>query len=255
MILRCLIDAARKIQRELQGEGHDFHCVVFVRNDVYQLLVEASADYGKESRAVLDWTDPDLLREILRRRLIRNSLPDETPFGRVWSQICVSHYHGEETSQYLIDRSLMRPRNLIKLLAHCRGFAVGVERARIEEMDLEKGLRAYSIDLITEANQELTDILGADTDLIYHFIGEGQEFDQEGLESILSGASVPADKFDQVITFMLYYGFFGVKTGDEHLRYIFEVGYDMKLLRVLATKAKDSLIYVLNPAFYPGLNL
>src|SRR4030095_16158035 len=97
-------------------------------------------------------------------RRMRPTLPSDTSFERVWSEICVSHYYGEETSQYLIDRSLMRPRNLIKLLAHCRGFAVGLERARIEEVDLEKGLRAYSIDLITEADQELTDILGAETD-------------------------------------------------------------------------------------------
>jgi hypothetical protein len=254
MILRCLIDAARKIQRELQAEEHDFHCVVFVRNDVYQLLLDASADYGKESRAVLDWTDPDLLREVLRRRLIHNSLPEDTPFDRVWSQICISHYHGEETSQYLIERSLMRPRNLIKLLAHCRGFAVGMERARIDETDLEKGLRAYSIDLITEADQELTDILGADTDLIYHFIGEGQEFDEAQLEKILNGATVPPDKTAKVIEFMLYYGFLGVKTGQESPRYIFDVGYDMKLLRILAMKAKGDLVYVLNPAFYPSLN-
>ena len=218
LILRCLIDAARKIQRDLQGESHDFHCVVFVRNDVYQLLVEASADYGKESRAVLDWTDPDLLREMLRRRLIHNSLPEGTSFAPVWSQICVSHYHGEETSQYLIDRSLMRPRNLIKLLAHCRGFAVGLERARIEEIDLEKGLRAYSIDLITEADQEITDIVGADTDLIYHFIGEGQEFDPRRLHTILSGAGVPAEKTDDVTRFMLYYGFLGVKVGADNPR-------------------------------------
>lgn len=255
MILRCLIDAARKIQRELQAEEHDFHCVVFVRNDVYQLLLDASADYGKESRAVLDWTDPDLLREVLRRRLIRNSLPDETPFDRVWSQICVSHYHGEETSQYLLERSLMRPRNLIKLLAHCRGFAVGMERSRIDETDLEKGLRAYSIDLITEAGQELTDILGADTDLIYHFIGEGQEFDHRRVGSILNGAGVPPEKTAKVIEFMLYYGFLGVKTGHDSPRYIFDVGYDMKLLSVIAMKAKEDLTYTLNPAFYPGLNL
>ena len=254
LILRCLIDAARKIQRELQGDGHDFHCVVFVRNDVYQLLVEASADYGKESRAVLDWTDVDLLREVLRRRLIRNMPLSDTPFVQVWSQICVSHYHGEETSQYLIDRSLMRPRNLIKLLAHCRGFAVGLERARIEEVDLEKGLRAYSIDLITEADQELTDILGAETNLIYYFIGEGQEFELQKLESILSGAGVPTEKTDNVIQFMLYYGFLGVKTEDLIPRYIFELGYDMKLLSTVVMKAKDNLIYVLNPAFHPGLN-
>ena len=141
LILRGLIDAARKIQRQMQSEKHDFNCVVFVRNDVYQLLVEASADYGKESRAALDWTDSDLLREMLRKRLIYNSLPDSTPFERVWAQICISHYQGEETSQFLIDRSLMRPRNLIKLLSHCRGFAVGMARARIEEIDFEKDLR------------------------------------------------------------------------------------------------------------------
>jgi hypothetical protein len=254
-ILRCLIDAARKIQRDIQGEGHDFHCVVFVRNDVYQLLVETSADYGKESRAVLDWTDPDLLREVVRRRLTRNSLPADVQFDAVWARVCVSHYHGEETSQYLIDRSLMRPRNMIKLLAHCRGFAVGLERTRIEEADLEKGLRAYSIDLITEADQEITDIIGDDTDLIYHFIGEGQEFERDKIESILGGAGVPLDKTEDVIRFMLYYGFLGVKAGDESPRYIFEVGYDMKLLSVLAEKAKQNLTYVLNPAFHPGLNL
>jgi hypothetical protein len=171
---------------------------VFVRNDVYQLLVEASSDYGKESRAVLDWTDSDLLREVLRRRLVHNSLPLDTTFERVWSEICISHYRGEETSQYLIDRSLMRPRNLIKLLAHCRGFAVGLERARIEELDFEKGLRAYSLDLITEADQELTDILGSETNLIYHFIGEGEEFNQTKLEGILAGGGVPPTRSEML---------------------------------------------------------
>jgi hypothetical protein len=255
MILRCLIDAARKIQRQVRADEHDFHCVVFVRNDVYQLLVEASADYGKESRAVLDWTDSDLLREMLRRRLVHTSLPEDTPFERVWSEICVSHYRGEETSQYLIDRSLMRPRNLIKLLAHCHGFAVGLEHSRIEEADFEKGLKTYSLDLITEADQELTDILGEATNLIYYFVGEGEEFGQEKLEEVITSAGVPADKLPQVIEFMLYYGFLGGKAADESARYIFDVGYDMKLMKVLVAKAREDLTYVLSPAFHPGLNL
>jgi hypothetical protein len=91
-ILRCLIDAARKVQRQMQADDHGFQCIVFVRNDVYQLLVGASADYGKESRAILDWHDPDLLREMLRKRLIHGILPPDTPFNKVWSSICVSHY-------------------------------------------------------------------------------------------------------------------------------------------------------------------
>jgi hypothetical protein len=30
--------------------------------------------------------------------------------------------------------------------------------------------------LITEADQELTDIVGEETSLLYHFIGEGSDF-------------------------------------------------------------------------------
>jgi hypothetical protein len=254
MILRCLIDAARKIQRQFQKDDIDFHGVVFVRNDVYQLLVETSADYGKESRAVLDWTDPDLLREVLRRRLVANALPRDTPFDRVWSEICISYYRGEESSQYLIDRTLMRPRNLIKLLAHCRSFAVGLERSRIEEADLDKGLRAYSLDLITEADQELTDIIGQETSLLYHFIGEGDEFEQGKLARIILGGGVPHEKLENVINYLLYYGFLGVKVQDSGIKYIFDVGYDMKLFKVIVTKQIDNVIYVLNPAFNAGLN-
>jgi hypothetical protein len=255
IILRSLIDAARKIQREVQKEGHDFHCVVFVRNDVYQLLVESSADYGKESRATLDWTDADLLRELVRRRLTQNGLPSDTTFERVWSQICVSHYNGEETSQYLIDRSLMRPRNLLKMLGHYRGFAVNLGRERIEQIDIEKGLNAYSLDLITEGDQELTDIIGSETALLYHFVGEGDRFDRSKLQEILSGAAIPEEKVQPIIEFLLYYGFLGIKVGAESARYIFDVGYDMRLMKTLASKHERGLSYILNPAFFPALNL
>ncbi|MBO9460146.1 hypothetical protein [Labrenzia sp. R5_0] len=256
-ILRCLIDAARKVQRQMQSNDHDFHCIAFVRNDVYQLLVEASADYGKESRAVLDWHDPDLLREMLRKRLVHGVLPPDTSFAKVWNSICVSHYAGEETAQYLIDRSLMRPRNLIKLVAHCRGFAVGLEHEKIEIEDLEKGLKSYSLDLITEADQELTDILGEDTNLLYHFIGEGALFDQAKLEKICMDAGVVAEKLGSVVDFLLYYGFLGVQHGASAPTFVYDVNYDMKLLSVLVTKAKtkENLSYSLNPAFHAGLNL
>ncbi|MER8761980.1 MULTISPECIES: hypothetical protein [unclassified Mesorhizobium] len=254
-ILRCLIDAARKVQHQMQADDHDFHCVVFVRNDVYQLLVEASADYGKETRAVLDWHDPDLLREMLRKRLVHGVLPPNTPFEKVWASVCVTHYLGEETSNYLIERSLMRPRNLIKLVTHCRGFAVGLEHDKIEEHDIRKGMRSYSLDLITEADQELTDILGEDANLLYHFIGEGNIFTHEKLQEICTAAGIREDRAEDAIEFLLYYGFIGVKSDGESANFIFDVNYEMKLLKVLIVKAKGNLSYVLSPAFHAGLNL
>jgi hypothetical protein len=61
-VLRCLIDAGRKIEREMRRADRSLHCILFVRNDVYKHVMGRSTDYGKQMRAVLDWTEPDLLR-------------------------------------------------------------------------------------------------------------------------------------------------------------------------------------------------
>ena len=152
MVLRCLIDAGRKVERDMRKTGHVFHCIVFIRNDVYEYLMRQSADYGKEMRATLDWTDPDMLREILRLRLAAGLGQEahELTFEQIWPKLCVSHYKGEETSSYIIERALMRPRNVIKIFSHARGFASNLNHPEITERDLEKGVLAYSQDLLVE---------------------------------------------------------------------------------------------------------
>jgi hypothetical protein len=132
---------------------------------------------------------------------------------------------------------------------------VGLGHEKIEADDLDKGLKSYSLDLITEADQELTDILGEDTNLLYHFIGEGEVFDRAKLEEICTGAGVKAERMEDVIEFLLYYGFLGVRSGGAAPTFVYDVNYDMKLLLVLVMKAKGNLSYVLNPAFHAGLNL
>lgn len=255
IILRCLIDASRKIQREMIREGHQFHTIVFVRNDVYQLLMNESPDFGKESRASLDWSDEELLREMLRKRLVQNDLPEQADFDQIWSRVCVSHYKGEETSQYLIDRSLMRPRNLLKLFKACRGFAVNLQHERIEPDDLEKGARAYSNDLIVDADQELTDIEPEAKNLIYQFIGERSSFTEDELKLMLEINNIAAEKMNLVIEFLLYYGFFGIKYLDKDTEYIFNVGYNMQILKTRIKKNAKAITYILNPAFWPGLGI
>jgi hypothetical protein len=168
IVLRCLVDAGRKVEREMRKAGHVVHCIVFVRNDVYDHLMRNSPDYGKEMRATLDWSDADMLREMLRLRLVLGlgADLDKVNFQTVWHELCVSHYRGEDTSTYLIHRSLMRPRNLLKIFNHCRGFATNFNRQKIEDADIEKGLKAYSADLLEELDRELTDVFSEARDLL-----------------------------------------------------------------------------------------
>ena len=254
IVLRCLVDAGRKLEREMRRDEHVFHCIVFVRNDVYDHLMRHSTDYGKEMRATLDWSDPDMLREMLRLRLVSSLKGAGDPeFFRLWRQICVSHCAGEETSAYMIERSLMRPRNLIKIFSHCRGFATGFRRERIEEPDIAKGIKAYSDDILSELGRELSDVFPEARDLLYHFLDANSVLTKAEILSLLASAGIADQRQERVLDFLLYYGVVGIRSNDTD-HFIFAVNYDLKILKIRATRDPASKL-VINPAFWPALSI
>jgi len=256
IVLRCLVDAGRKIEREMRRDDHDFHCVVFVRNDVYDHLMRNSADFGKESRAALDWSDPDMLREMLRLRLVNGlqGKQDEYDFQTVWRELCTSHYAGEETSAYIIDRSLMRPRNVLKIFNHCRGFATNFGRQKISDQDIEKGIVAYSHDLLEELDRELSDVYPAAKDLLYYFLDAPAILTTDRLKAILTESGLPEDDREKVTDFLLYYGVLGTRLGEKD-HFIYSVNYDLKVLKIRASRHTEAADYVVNPAFWPALGI
>ena len=256
IVLRCLVDAGRKAEREMRKAGNTVHCIVFVRNDVYDHLMRNNPDYGKELRATLDWNDADMLREMLRLRLVSGMHGDldEMDFQTVWYELCASHYRGEETSAYLIDRSLMRPRNVLKLFNHWRGFATNFNRKKIEESDIEKGLEAYSADLLEELDRELTDVLPETRDLLYHFLDAPAAMTRDQLAMVFDSAELDVDIHEKVLDFLLYYGVLGIRT-DDHEYFIYTVNYDLRMLKIRGRRGKKDTRYVLNPAFWPTFDI
>ena len=198
--------------------------------------------------------DADMLREMLRLRLVLGlgADLDKVSFQAVWHELCVSHYRGEDTSSYLINRSLMRPRNLLKIFNHCRGFATNFDRQKIEDADIEKGLKAYSADLLEELDRELTDVFPEARDLLYHFLDAPGVMTPDDLTAILTGAKV-ADR-EKVTDFLLYYGVLGVQAVDSEY-FIFNVNYDLKVLKIRAERGGDSIRYIINPAFWPAFGV
>ena len=251
LIIRGLIDATKKIERQFGRANIDVNTIVFLRNDVYELLVQETSDRGKEASVLLDWTDPDLLRELIRLRVISNDISGDKKFESLWPRIFVSHYAGEESSQYLIDRSLMRPRFLLNLINQCKSFAINLNHERVLEEDIKKGLAAYSTDLLTDIGYEINDVESDNDDILYAFIGSKSIVSKIDIFSILGDFGVDQNFFDKIFELLLWYGFIGLIVNDEP-KYIYDFNYSMKLMSGII-KNKGNMNYLINPAFWPAL--
>ena len=256
-ILRCLIDASRKLERDLRKRGIDFHSVIFIRDDVYHLLMERSADYGKEMRASLDWPDADILGKLLEMR-ISNSFESEgaeEKTSQLWLKVAVSHCDSVSTLDYMIERSLMRPRNLLKIFKHCLSYAIKLDHDRIEIDDIARGLRNYSQDLLIDVNRELSDVLPAAKGIIYEFVDEHYEFSHEELITLMECADIDQTGAQKVIDFMLYYGVLGIQKSQDEPIYIYNVNYDVEMLKARIRKWGTSIKYVINPGLRSALKI
>jgi hypothetical protein len=176
-------------------------------------------------------------------------------FEDIWRQIAVSHIQGEESSQYLLDRSLMRPRALIELLRFCKSHAVNLRHNRIEEVDIDQGEEAYSSDLLNNINFELRDVLPTADDLLYEFVGARELLVGTDVRAILL-SKVGEDEWEKLFDLLLWYGFFGVVRDDGETTYIYSVKYDIKRLRAHASRNDlGSVMFRINPAFWRALEI
>ncbi|CQJ20620.1 P-loop ATPase, Sll1717 family [Yersinia enterocolitica] len=253
IIIRALIDATRKIEREFSRNNLNVKTAVFLRKDVYELLVRETSDRGKEASVLLDWTDPDLLRELIRLRIVVNGLDENIDFQTAWLKIFDSHYKGEETSQYLIDRSLMRPRFLLNLINHCKSFAINLNHETINSTDIEKGLHAYSSDLLKDIGYELRDVATESDGILYLFIGSKSELSVSETMGILSSTNLTEDEVTKAYNLLLWYGFLGVRIKSDDPKYIYDFNYNKNLMDGIAKKDPDNTSLIINQAFWPAL--
>lgn len=257
VIVRALIEATRKIERELNRLEITAHTIVFLRNDVFEHLVDSTADRGKETRANVDWDDPEMLRELLRRRIDREwDSTNPKDFSTVWTSVCTPIMDGQDTAEYMIERCLMRPRSLLDLLGHCRGYAMNLGHDRIMKEDISKACSAFSNDLLVEIDLEIRDVFPAAEHLLYAFIGCSQQLSRSELLRILSTQNIATKDHNAIVTLLLWFGFLGFLWTDGSPRYIYSFHYNMNVLEgTHNVLLNGGVVYVINPAFQPALGL
>jgi len=255
--LKCLLDAMRKIQKEFNRKKFETACVVFIRNDVYEKLIDIISDRGKISKIMIDWSDRSLLLQILHKRFLSNEIIEGQPeFVDIWRQICISHIGDQDSSEYFLDRSLMRPRLLIDFLKFCKSHAINLNHEKIELEDIEYGEETYSTQIIKDISYEIRDVFPSAQNLIYEFIESSVDIPKEKLEDIIKKITEDKKEIEYLTDLLLWYGVIGFKRNDGNIAYIFTVKYDMIKLKTLIRKQiEEGIVFYVNPAFWKGLEI
>ena len=97
LIIRSLMEATRKLQRQLSRNEIECRAIVFIRNDIYEHLLGETPDKGKDTAIVLDWTDEEVFKLLVHRRMMA-STKIERSFDEMWSMFFESYIRGNTLS-------------------------------------------------------------------------------------------------------------------------------------------------------------
>ena len=170
LIIRTLLEATRKIQRQLEDREVNFHCLVFLRNDIYENLIIETPDKGKDTAINLDMTDPEFYKNLYRLRVISTELVSGN-FDEVWGSVFDPFIKTKDSFSYILDLTLKRPRDFLNMIHRSIEVAINRGNERVSQEDMLQAEKMYSDDMIKSISFELQDVYPQANDVLYRFIG------------------------------------------------------------------------------------
>ncbi len=245
LILKCLLEATRKIERQFESRRTEFHSIVFIRNDIYQHLIVDPADRGKETAVLLDWNDPEVFKEIIRRRIIYSTQIEQT-FDVLWGLFFESHINGEESFSYILSRTLMRPREVLRFTRECINTAINRGHEKVTQDDIFQAEKTYSEDLLVDITYELKDVNPDYADIPYAFIGCKILLSEADITQLLLQVNIPKSNVQNAIDLLIWFGFLGIYVNEEDERYSYRYQHDIKKMM---GPLMNRFLYCIHPGF------
>jgi hypothetical protein len=140
-MVRGLLLAGQEVAGTTYGGA--LRCVLFLRSDIYDSLAFSEGDKFRGDEMRIDWTADELCEVALTRARASLEMPRLSDDG-LWTKIFPIHVKDERMQDYLLNRALPRPRDVIQFLNLCRDRAAGRGHACIAEQDVIDATQQFS---------------------------------------------------------------------------------------------------------------
>jgi hypothetical protein len=254
-IVRSLLEASRKLQRQLDSNGINFKSIIFLRKDICDLLIEHTPDRGKESIANLDWSDEILFEELLRRRIASISELKDMSFREIWQNLFDAHVGGTDSFRYMLDRSFLHPRSLLNFVTKCIQTAISRDHKRVLEEDILFAEEGFSEDSFNNLKYEIRDVFPKYPKLIQLFIGKDKYLSHDDIELILLESGMEEKEIDDILDILLWFSFLGVNYLCD-TKYAYHFSYNIEKLKAYIPDSDPSKkVFAIHPSFYHALDI
>jgi hypothetical protein len=229
----------------------ELHSVVFIRNDIYEHLIMEPADRGKDTPVILDWNDPEVFRDILRRRIGQSTGLQDMSFEELWRLFFDLQVRGQSSFDYILGRTLMRPREVIRFVRECINVAINRNHERVTESDILHAESAYSEDALVDITLEMKDVKPEYANVPYGFISSAPVLSRVQVEDKLREVGISTQEFESVVQLLLWFGFLGVYVNEDDERYAYLFEHNVKRMQ----SGLSMFAYCVHPAFRTALGI
>lgn len=222
-LLLGLLSVVGRIADEFRKEDGRRHSInltltVFLRSDIFAFVRDRAREPDKISVSEIAWRDRDLLARVLEDRFLATR-PVETDPSDLWTQYFAHEVRGVATRDYILNRVLPRPRDLVFFGNAAVVRAANAKHSVVDESDILEAERDYS-QFAYEAL--LVEGVAASVDLepvLIEFAGEASILRGERVDELLTPHSSTDLSLDNLVAVLRRHGFLGIETTEDHFDY------------------------------------
>ena len=182
-LLIGLVDEVDRLQRFF--EQH-LKIVLFLREDIYNVLAQFDDDLPKRNLLRIEWTQSNL-KHLVARRLV-TSINDAEDDDAAWTAIFPESVDGKKSSAYILSRSLPRPRDVLDLCQRAIDQAQRNGHSFVTAQDILDGEKAFSDGLFWSLSAEFRGLYPQLEDVLFHFSHIDAILPWKDFRQIASGA-------------------------------------------------------------------
>jgi hypothetical protein len=255
-----LLTAVGRLERDLRRDEHWQESVnvtlsIFLRADIFDVVRQHAREPDKITTLDVRWDDEHLLARLLEDRYVAHRGEEARP-EELWDVYFCATVNGIPTRDYLLRRSLPRPRDLVYLANACVLIATNRRHSRIEEGDVlaaEEDYSRFALDALMVEGSPSTEL----DDLLLEFAGLPPEMPLRDALDILASVATGMSA-DEAFGLLLRSNFLGIETGEDSFDFpVSEQGQKkaMVLAKRLGVQRGTDARARIHPAFRPYLEI